>query len=720
MGSKILLIASALLLIGNSFAAINFTGDVSVDFDENSIVFNDANGEGDVSKPGGITSTGWDFLRSFFHYDRDLDRLYVGLDFNGRICGDADGNGNPGTTGTVLAGLGGTDVANLGTGETVCVFFNTDLDGDFDVIAGVKRYGDYTQFVVANCTGDPNTDPSNSFGTPIASASLSALYICPDAAHPDFEFYIDNFSELPGFNYDVDEEDCIFRMGAYAGSWSDASIGFDKLNNSQLTVTFFSLTTIPHEVPRDLYVMQGLPVFVDDGDPTVVFGPSLNNSPIGWPYWRVSRWNVELQTYERWGETNWPIPVGGNPPEQDPGKGFWWVQDLIDDCQIEVTGYTIDPGWVVFQSLQEPMTGGRKGLNQMANPFEVPVTWGDAYLRDDPYGGITLQIEDAVAQGKVVRYAVTWDPYGLEYITNDFGYSIPPWMGFWFQQLQMDYDYTLCFTKPWTTDSEVSNQYYGGGVPRDIDEYGEWSFSIGVCSDSYELADFGNFIGISADASDEWDQYDAVEYAPQFAPNGYYHLYFPHDNWEENPGAYCFDFRQGPFEYQKIWDFTVRAEDFSGEIKLAWDGVAKAYPEYNVSLLNAQGTILIPSLLDAEYYSFYIQDGQEIDFKIRVINTLGVEEPGTVQPNEFKLNPAYPNPFNNSTKLSLTLPSAAKVKLALYSIDGRLAQKVFENSLSAGAHSIDFTAENLPSGIYLLRASADGKEFASQKLVLLK
>jgi len=717
-----LLFITLILTMGMSYGDITFTGDVSVDFNENSLVYNDVNGQNDVYRPSGINSTGWDMLRAFFHFDRTLDRLYVGLDFNTRICGDADGNGNPSTTGSTLAGYGGTDVADLGIGETVCVYFNTNMSGGYDVIAGVPRYGAYANFTVSNCLNNPNYDPSNSFGTAIASASASVLYMSPDAAHPDFEFYIDNFSELPGFDFDPASEECIFGVGAYTGSWSDDGIGYDILSSSQKTITFYAQLTIPHTVPRDLYVMQGIPLVVDNGDPTVLFGDDLLSSPIGWPYWRVSRWNVGYQTYERWGEENWPVQVGGNPPEQDPGRGFWFVQDLLDDCELDITGTPLEPGWIVFQPLDGPMTGGRRGLNQMATPFHVSVDWETAYLRDDPYGGPAEQIEDAVNAGRMCRYAVTWEPFNREYITNDYDVALEPWQGFWVEQYRQDYDYSLCFNFPSQTDNANKNRTLGGSVPREIDEYGEWSFSIGVYSESNQLIDMGNFIGISADASDNFDQFDAPEFAPQFTPDGaYYHLYFPHYDWTTNPGGYCYDFRQGPFEGIKTWDLIVHSDLYTGTLIMAWDGVFKSHPEYQVSLLDDAGNMLVEDLLQAENYTFSISSGEFKEFSLRVTGFGSAVEPETPSSlTGYRLSAAYPNPFNNNCKLSFSLPSSGNALLQVFDVEGRLAATLADGEYAAGEHSVTFNGRNLASGIYFLRASTDGEVFGSQKLVLVK
>jgi hypothetical protein len=714
-----------LLLIGVSFADIQFSGDVSVDFDENSIIYVDANGEGDVYIPYGISSTGWDFYSAHFHYDRNLDRLYIGLDFNGRICGDADGDGDPAHTGTVLDLRGGRDVADLGNGETVCIYFDTDNRGGYDVICGIPRTENFTSgYRVSNCLSDPNGNPSSSFGSVIQSASGSYTYhSTPSATHPDFECTINNFSQLPGFNFDPATDDVIFRVGAYAGSWEDDGISNDVLSSSKKTITFYSQTTIPHTIPRDLYVMMGVPVVVDNGNPEFLYMSSFGNPPYwGWPYCRVSRWNHELQTYERYNEQNWPIAVGGDPQEQDPGRGFWVVQDYVDNCQIEVTGTALQPGWVVFQNINKPLHNpDRRGLTQLANPFHVPVQWGDAYLRDQPYGGPSVSIESAVNQGIMCRYAVTWDPYNLEYITHEFNSTLNPWDAYWTEQYRDNHDYVMCFEFP-STDNTPTITKLGGSAPQEVDNYSEWHFTIGTICETTGQTDMGNYMGIINSASDEFDQLDCREYTPMRSSTGFVQLYFPHSDWTTHPDNYCYDFRNGGFTGEKIWNMEIRSDGYSGNVDIVWDGIFKAYPEYELSLLDGQGNTLVADMHTTQSLTVTITDGETQSYKVRVYGLgSGVKgDDNSSLPKEFNLTSAYPNPFNNSSLVTLNLPVSADVKIALFDVNGRLARTVANRTFNEGSHSIVVDASGLASGMYFLRAETAGNVFAAQKLVLLK
>jgi hypothetical protein len=78
-----------------------------------------------------------------------------------------------------------------------------------------------------------------------------------------------------------------------------------------------------------------------------------------------------------------------------------------------------------------------------------------------------------------------------------------------------------------------------------------------------------------------------------------------------------------------------------------------------------------------------------------------------------------PNPFNPTTSLSFALQEAMHVDLRIYDISAREVALLAHGTLEAGSHTVAFSAENLPAGIYLARLITPGA-VSLQKLVLLK
>tara|TARA_R110002126_G_scaffold280378_3_gene427843 strand:- start:1400 stop:3787 length:2388 start_codon:yes stop_codon:yes gene_type:complete len=88
-------------------------------------------------------------------------------------------------------------------------------------------------------------------------------------------------------------------------------------------------------------------------------------------------------------------------------------------------------------------------------------------------------------------------------------------------------------------------------------------------------------------------------------------------------------------------------------------------------------------------------------------------------PTSFALNQAYPNPFNPSTVLSFDLPETGAVRVEVYNITGRLVSVLSNQRYEAGSHSLQFNADGLASGVYLVRANLAGN-LKSQKVTLIK
>ncbi len=214
-----------------SFSQTTFTGDVEADFNQpQAVLVLDNDGVFDVGFPDppfpGETIVGWELLDLRLLYDPALDVLHVGLNYAG-IGGDADGDGDPGTTGPLLDGEGGTDFPDFGGSESFVVSFDTDRDGLANVVVGVGGLADLTSFGAAVAL--VGQIPPLAFGDPLP-AHTGVLFSTPSAMDPDVEFTIANFSQLPGFPESVRHgRSILFNVGAFTGSLADAGIGEDTI-----------------------------------------------------------------------------------------------------------------------------------------------------------------------------------------------------------------------------------------------------------------------------------------------------------------------------------------------------------------------------------------------------------------------------------------------------------------------------------------------------------
>ncbi len=88
-------------------------------------------------------------------------------------------------------------------------------------------------------------------------------------------------------------------------------------------------------------------------------------------------------------------------------------------------------------------------------------------------------------------------------------------------------------------------------------------------------------------------------------------------------------------------------------------------------------------------------------------------------PNQFALQQNYPNPFNPTTVINYELPKATYVRLVVYDMLGREVATLVNGTQDAGYKSIQFSAANLPSGIYTYRLTA-GTFVEVKKMLMLK
>ena len=108
------------------------------------------------------------------------------------------------------------------------------------------------------------------------------------------------------------------------------------------------------------------------------------------------------------------------------------------------------------------------------------------------------------------------------------------------------------------------------------------------------------------------------------------------------------------------------------------------------------------------------------DFKVE--ETLVASGNGYVPlstPASFTLSAAYPNPFNPSTSLDMTMPSEGYVSIQAYNLVGQVVGTIAEGNMSAGTHSFAWDASDLSSGVYLIKAEYAGS-VSTQKVMLLK
>lgn len=99
--------------------------------------------------------------------------------------------------------------------------------------------------------------------------------------------------------------------------------------------------------------------------------------------------------------------------------------------------------------------------------------------------------------------------------------------------------------------------------------------------------------------------------------------------------------------------------------------------------------------------------------------TTGVTKEIELMPSQFNVGQNYPNPFNPSTTISYSIPKASNVTVNVFNLLGQKVATLLDKFQQAGQYTIDFKADNLPSGVYIYSIRYGNLE-QSKKMVLLK
>jgi hypothetical protein len=156
-----------------------------------------------------------------------------------------------------------------------------------------------------------------------------------------------------------------------------------------------------------------------------------------------------------------------------------------------------------------------------------------------------------------------------------------------------------------------------------------------------------------------------------------------------------------------------------GQIGLFYQG--------NTAVLPIDQFIFDPQMTDVSYGRLPDGNGDWLSFTKATpgrSNTEGevwiyVKDERVDQIRQYRLFQNYPNPFNPSTTITFSVGTYGYTSLRVYDVLGREVLTLVSEELSAGEHSREWNASNLPSGVYFYRLQS-GTYSETKKLLLLK
>ena len=131
---------------------------------------------------------------------------------------------------------------------------------------------------------------------------------------------------------------------------------------------------------------------------------------------------------------------------------------------------------------------------------------------------------------------------------------------------------------------------------------------------------------------------------------------------------------------------------------------------------NGNETTLI--IVAPESDELLITNGEYEIVDMIVANSAGQMDVSVV-PSSFVLSEAYPNPFNPSTSVNLSIPEAGYTSVMVYNVMGQLVSTLADGHMDASDYSFTWDASSVPSGVYLITATT-ANQASTQKVMLLK
>lgn len=123
--------------------------------------------------------------------------------------------------------------------------------------------------------------------------------------------------------------------------------------------------------------------------------------------------------------------------------------------------------------------------------------------------------------------------------------------------------------------------------------------------------------------------------------------------------------------------------------------------------------------IEAVYYDDNQQDTTIVVLDDFLVTSYNDDE--EIVPSEFSLSQNYPNPFNPTTTIEFSLLKSGDARIDIYSMLGEHVLTIVDGYYTSGNHriSVDFSKNNLPSGVYVYTLTSSQK-ILSKKMLFLK
>jgi hypothetical protein len=127
------------------------------------------------------------------------------------------------------------------------------------------------------------------------------------------------------------------------------------------------------------------------------------------------------------------------------------------------------------------------------------------------------------------------------------------------------------------------------------------------------------------------------------------------------------------------------------------------------AIFNADyGAMLLQANVDSLTLQFYTRRGVLRD-------TYVLYQPLSPEP---KLYPVTPNPFEDATRVTFSLPSPTTVDIRVYNILGKEVTSLYQGILQAGHHQLTWQRNALPAGLYFVQLQTNNQTQTTRAVIM--
>jgi flavodoxin len=426
----------------------------------------------------------------------------------------------------------------------------------------------------------------------------------------------------------------------------------------------------------------------------------------------------DLNIYTDYDGSNFVAPTGTSD-QLSSGNGF--IVYLFNNTQ---SGSSELPLTIDINSGTEPSSDVSVSLhaagdkwNLVGNPFKAPI---DVTAITVPSGALASSV------GQI------WDHASGSYITTTTnGDKVLPWQGFFLQNST-----ATSITIPTSAKTTATDAQLYKSSPT---ENTYINFVVTGSDGSGQLMDQSTVLYFNDGATNDWDRYDAEKLSSLSWDYVLMNLKGQRDGkivskTQDSRPLKLDGSIHIPVEFQ-----TTLTQ---GQLDVTWEMKGDIPEEWTMIFhdrntgkqydLKAVDKITIPvsaaiqqqqkqkgSAAPGTSVTWASNDENAYEIVISPNETTDIDQPGVEGPDEIKLLPNYPNPFNPSTQISYYLPQKSRVKLAVYNVVGQSVAVLENGVVGAGDHSVTWTATDIPSGIYIYQLEVGGEVF-TRKMTLIK